>query len=97
MLKIISLVGARPQFIKAASLSRIFNSQYSDKVDEIIVHSGQHYDDKMSAVFFSELEIPLPKYNLEVGSGSHATQTAETTIKLENILVKVQLERYSTN
>jgi UDP-GlcNAc3NAcA epimerase len=88
MLKIISLVGARPQFIKAASLSRIFNSQYSDKVDEIIVHSGQHYDDKMSAVFFSELEIPLPKYNLEVGSGSHATQTAETTIKLEKILLE---------
>ena len=86
MLKIISLVGARPQFIKAASLSRIFNSHFSERVDEIIVHSGQHYDDKMSAVFFDELEIPLPKYNLEVGSGSHAAQTAETTIKLEEIL-----------
>jgi len=87
MLKIISLVGARPQFIKAASLSRIFNSQYSNEVDEIIVHSGQHYDDKMSSVFFDELEIPKPKYNLGVGSGSHATQTAETTIKLEEILL----------
>jgi UDP-GlcNAc3NAcA epimerase len=86
MLKIISLVGARPQFIKAASLSRIFKSQHSTTVDEIIVHSGQHYDDKMSAVFFDELEIPHPKYNLEVGSGTHATQTAETTIKLEKIL-----------
>jgi UDP-GlcNAc3NAcA epimerase len=88
MLKIISLVGARPQFIKAASLSRIFNSQHSKSVDEIIVHSGQHYDDKMSAVFFTELEIPLPKYNLGVGSGSHAQQTADTTWKLEEILLK---------
>lgn len=87
MLKIISLVGARPQFVKAAALSRIFNLHYSHKVDEIIVHSGQHYDNKMSTVFFKELEIPLPKYNLGVGSGSHANQTAEATIKLEKILI----------
>lgn len=88
MLKIISLVGARPQFIKAASLSRIFKSQFTETVDEIIVHSGQHYDDKMSAVFFSELGIPLPKYNLETGSGSHAQQTAVTIVKLEHILLE---------
>ncbi len=86
MLKFISLVGARPQFIKAAALSRIFNSRFKNQVEEIIVHSGQHYDSQMSEVFFTELQIPKPKYNLEVGSGSHAQQTAQIGIALEPIL-----------
>jgi len=79
-------VGARPQFIKAATLSRIFNSRYKNQVEEIIVHSGQHYDSQMSEVFFTELQIPKPKYNLEVGSGSHAQQTAQIGMALEPIL-----------
>ena len=87
MLKIISLVGARPQFIKAASLSRIFNSRYKNEVEEILIHSGQHYDNQMSEVFFTELQIPKPKYNLAVGSGSHAEQTAQIGIALEAILI----------
>ncbi|MCT4624941.1 MAG: UDP-N-acetylglucosamine 2-epimerase (non-hydrolyzing) [Schleiferiaceae bacterium] len=86
MIKIVSVVGARPQFIKAASLSRIFKSNFANKVEEILVHTGQHYDTKMSDVFFNELEIEKPRYNLGVGSGSHAHQTGEALVQLERVL-----------
>ena len=78
-----TVVGARPQFIKAAAVSRIMRK----KIEEILVHTGQHYDSNMSQVFFEELNIPKPNYYLGVGSGSHAKQTAEMLIKIEEILV----------
>ena len=82
-IKIVTIVGARPQFIKAAPLSRALNA--NPQFEEVLVHTGQHYDDNMSRVFFDELELPIPKYNLGIGSGSHNKQTAEMLIALENV------------
>jgi UDP-GlcNAc3NAcA epimerase len=79
--KIASVVGARPQFIKAAPVSRALASSF----DEKIVHTGQHYDYGMSEVFFTELGIRMPDYNLGVGSGSHAEQTGKMMIELEKV------------
>lgn len=72
-MKVLTVIGARPQFIKAATVSREF---ISNNVEEIIVHTGQHYDNNMSDIFFTELDIPKPEYNLNVGSYTHAKQTA---------------------
>ncbi|MGI6319388.1 MAG: non-hydrolyzing UDP-N-acetylglucosamine 2-epimerase [Bacteroidales bacterium] len=87
MLKIITIVGARPQIIKAAALSRAIKENFSSEIEEIIVHTGQHYDENMSEQFFQELSIPKPKYNLGVGSQSHASQTANIILQLEKILL----------
>lgn len=86
--KIITIVGARPQFIKAAAISRAAGKYHAERIQEVIIHSGQHYDDNMSRIFFEELEIPEPDYNLEVGSGSHGYQTAEIIRRTEQILVE---------
>ncbi len=87
MIKIITLVGARPQLIKASAISREIKKSFHNQIEEIIVHTGQHYDENMSNVFFQELEIPKEKYNLQVGSGSHAFQTANIMLKFEKILI----------
>jgi UDP-GlcNAc3NAcA epimerase len=84
-MKIVTIIGARPQIIKAAALSRAI-ARFSHQVEEIIVHTGQHYDHGMSEVFFDELGIPRPNYNLNVGSGSHGTQTAAMLSGIESIL-----------
>ena len=84
LMKIVTVVGARPQFIKCASVSR----ELRKVAQEILVHTGQHYDDSMSASFFRELEIPEPDYNLGVGSGPHGAQTGEMLRKIEEILDK---------
>ena len=76
MIKILTIIGARPQIIKAAALSRAIQTKFSDKITEIIVHTGQHYDARMSQEVFDVLEIPHEHVNLEVGSSSHAKQTA---------------------
>ena len=74
MIKIINLVGARPQFVKAAMISRVLRENYADTVQEIVVHSGQHYDANLSEVFFDQLGIPEPKYHLGAGQGSGEDQ-----------------------
>ena len=88
MIKIVTIIGARPQIIKAAALSRVIKNNFSDKIKEVIVHTGQHYDDNMSQVFFDELGIPSPDYNLGVGSGKHGAQTAKMIEGIEEILIK---------
>jgi len=85
-MKIVSVVGARPEFIQATPVSRALRKQHH----EILVHTGQHYDYKMSQTFFDELGIPAPDYNLEVGSGSHASQTAEILVSFEKVVVSEQ-------
>lgn len=87
-MKIITIIGARPQIIKAAAISRAIREKYAAKIKEVIVHTGQHYDENMSAVFFDELNIPRPDYNLNVGSGSHGAQTAKMLEGIEEIIVK---------
>ena len=86
-MKIVTIIGARPQIIKAAGLSRAIKSRYADRIQEVIVHTGQHYDDNMSQVFFDELGIPKPNYNLQVGSASHGVQTAKMIEGIEQILM----------
>ncbi|MFH2036021.1 MAG: UDP-N-acetylglucosamine 2-epimerase (non-hydrolyzing) [Candidatus Zixiibacteriota bacterium] len=83
---IVSLIGARPQFIKIASLAKKLSSSFS----HIIIHSGQHYDYRMSEIFFEQLDIPRVKYNLSVGSGSHGEMTAEIMKKFEKQLIKIK-------
>lgn len=86
MKKIISVVGARPNFMKIAPIHKAFK-KYEDKITHLICHTGQHYDEKMSKVFFEDLELPQPDFYLGVGSGSHAEQTANVMIEFEKILI----------
>ncbi len=83
-MKIATVIGARPQFIKAATISRVLKTK--PDIKEVIIHTGQHYDKNMSKVFFSELHIPRPGYNLEVGSGPHGRQTGRMLEGLEHVL-----------
>lgn len=87
MYKIVTIIGARPQIIKAAAISRAIKNRFSTEIEEIIVHTGQHYDANMSEVFFNELQIPRPTYNLNIGSMSHGSQTAGMISGIEKILV----------
>jgi len=88
MIKILTVIGARPQIIKAAALSRAIKTHFKDKVQEIILHTGQHYDNNMSEIFFKEMGIPAPDINLSIGSGSHGKQTASMIDGIENVLLK---------
>lgn len=85
-MKIVTVVGARPQFIKAAVVSR----ELRKRSTEILVHTGQHYDENMSAIFFEELGIPKPDYNLGISCGSHAEMTARMLIEIEKVLIQEQ-------
>lgn len=85
-MKIINVVGARPNFMKIAPI--VEEMRKVKEFDQILVHTGQHYDKKMSKLFFDELELPEPDINLEVGSGSHAYQTAEVMKRFESILLE---------
>ncbi|MEK7748480.1 MAG: UDP-N-acetylglucosamine 2-epimerase, partial [Bacteroidota bacterium] len=85
MKKVISVVGARPNFMKVAPLHRAFQ-KYHDRIRHLIVHTGQHYDEAMSKVFFEDLELPQPDFYLGVGSGSHAQQTAKIMVEFEKVL-----------
>lgn len=84
-MKIVTIIGARPQFIKAAALSKVLKER---NIEEILLHTGQHYDQNMSQVFFDELGIDHPKYNLNIGSDSHAKQTAKMMIGIEEVLLE---------
>jgi UDP-GlcNAc3NAcA epimerase len=88
MIRLVNLVGARPQIIKASAVSRAISSARSGDIEEIVVHTGQHYDRKMSEVFFEELRIPPPNVNLDVGSGPHGRQTALMITRLEELFRK---------
>lgn len=89
MLKFISVVGARPNFMKVAPLHRAL-AAHADRVRHLICHTGQHYDEKMSKVFFEDLELPQPDIYLGVGSGSHAEQTARVMVEFEKVLLAEQ-------
>ena len=84
MKKVVTVIGARPQFVKAAVLSRIIKEY--NTIEEVIIHTGQHFDANMSAIFFEEMMIPRPAYNLEVNSMSHAAMTGQMMEKIEKVL-----------
>ncbi|HOX76742.1 MAG TPA: UDP-N-acetylglucosamine 2-epimerase (non-hydrolyzing) [Bacteroidales bacterium] len=84
--RIISIVGARPQFIKVAAICRAAREHFAERIEHLIIHTGQHYDENMSKVFFDEMEIPEPDFNLETGSGSHGFQTAGIMLRTEKVL-----------
>ena len=88
MVRLLTVIGARPQIIKAAAISRAVRTQFAGQIEEHILHTGQHYDDNMSEVFFRELGIPEPDYNLHVGSGSHGVQTARIIEGIEAVLTE---------
>ncbi|MBO4263443.1 MAG: UDP-N-acetylglucosamine 2-epimerase (non-hydrolyzing) [Bacteroidales bacterium] len=88
MIKLLTVIGARPQIIKAAAISRAVRGPFSGQVEEKILHTGQHYDANMSDVFFGELGIPQPDFNLGVGSGRHGEQTARMIAGIEAVLLQ---------
>lgn len=87
-LKLLSVVGARPQIIKASAIGRAIRNHYQDRITELLIHTGQHYDKELSEVFFDELEINKPDYNLGVGSGTHGRQISLMITGIEEILQK---------
>ena len=89
MLKVINVVGARPNFMKMAPIIEAMN-RYPDHFQHLLVHTGQHYDDRMSGSFFTDLGMPKPDIDLEVGSGSHAEQTARVMVEFEKVCLRQQ-------
>ena len=85
MKKVVTVLGARPQFVKAAVLSRVIEEK--SEIEEVIVHTGQHFDKNMSDIFFNEMEIPKPKYNLDINSLSHGAMTGKMLEGIEQILL----------
>jgi len=87
-IKLLNIVGARPQFVKASAISRAIRLHFADKINEVLVHTGQHYDKELSEIFFNELEIHPPDYNLAAGSALHGKQTSKMITGLEDVLLK---------
>ena len=93
MKKIASVVGARPNFIKLAPIHNLMNnSEYTNKFKHIIIHTGQHYDYKLSEIFFNEFSLPTPSYNLDVGSTTPCIQIAEMIRKLEHLFHSLKID-----
>lgn len=88
MKKILTVIGARPQFIKAAAVSRAIQARGDGALQEVLVHTGQHYDPNMSQVFFDELGIPVPKFNLEIAGGNHGEMTGRMLEALEKVFMQ---------
>ena len=86
-MKIINVVGARPNFMKIAPIIKAMN-RYPDQIEHLLVHTGQHYDQKMSKAFFDDLGMPKPDIDLGVGSGSHAEQTGQVMVKFEQVCLQ---------
>jgi len=86
--KILTVVGARPQFIKAGVVSRVIKNKFFNQMEEVLIHTGQHYDENMSDIFFRQLDLPQPKVNLEVGAGGHGEQTGRMLLLLEQVLIQ---------
>ena len=86
-MKVINIVGARPNFMKMAPIIEAMN-KYPEQIEHLLVHTGQHYDEKMSQSFFVDLGMPKPDINLEVGSGSHAEQTAKIMVEFEKVCLQ---------
>jgi UDP-GlcNAc3NAcA epimerase len=89
-IKLLNIVGARPQIIKSSAISRAIRQQFTDRIDEYTLHTGQHYDKELSEVFFDELEIHKPDFNLGVGSAHHGRQTSLMITGIEEVLLKEQ-------
>ena len=92
-MKVLTVVGARPQFIKAAAVSRALRAPTlhaydKSEVTEVLIHTGQHYDPNMSDVFFDELSIPTPDYNLRISGGGHGQMTGRMLEEIEKIVLK---------
>jgi UDP-GlcNAc3NAcA epimerase len=87
-MKIVTVLGARPQFIKAAAVSRVIRDDYAGKIEEILVHTGQHYDHNMSKIFFEDLDIPHPQYNLEISANQHGAMTGRMLESIEKVLLQ---------
>jgi UDP-GlcNAc3NAcA epimerase len=85
--KIATIIGARPQFVKAAAVSRAVRTEFADRIAEVLIHTGQHYDDNMSKVFFEELDIPHPTYNLGIAGGGHGAMTGRMMEAIETVLL----------
>ncbi len=85
--KVVTIIGARPQFIKASAVSRAIRDDSTNRIEEVLVHTGQHYDDNMSTVFFEELNIPQPKYNLGIAGGYHGEMTGRMLEAIERVLL----------
>lgn len=90
MHKIVTIIGARPQIIKAAALSRAIKNKFTDRIKEVIIHTGQHYDDNMSQVFFDELDVPKPDFNLNIRLASHGEQTGAMITEIEKVILTEQ-------
>jgi UDP-GlcNAc3NAcA epimerase len=88
VLRILTVVGARPQFVKAAVISRVLRESYAGAAEEYLVHTGQHYDENMSEVFFRQMRIPKPDINLEIGSATHGAMTGRMLEKIEALLLE---------
>lgn len=89
-MKVLTVIGARPQFIKAAAVSRIIREEYAAEVEQVVVHTGQHFDANMSAIFFEQLGIPQPDRNLGISGGGHGAMTGRILSALEEVLVEEQ-------
>lgn len=91
-MKIATIIGARPQFIKAAVVSRAFREHHPD-VREVLIHTGQHYDANLSDVFFEELDIPRPDHHMGIGGGTHGQNTGRMIEAIERVLIDEQPDR----